>query len=367
MTTPILVTYLESLEKRFNEAELLLINSTSAEERSNASKTTLDLRHLVQTYKEYKTKYAEKEELKELITGEDKEMVVLAKQELADIEDAMKELEIEVLENLVPYERSDNNDVVLEVTAGVGGQEAMLFTDQIFSMYTHYAAYKGWRFDITQYDPNEIGGIRYGSAIVRGEGVYQALKFEGGVHRVQRVPKTEKSGRIHTSTMAVSIMPRPTEIDIVINKSDIKTDVFRASGAGGQHVNKTESAVRLTHLPTGVVAECQVSRSQITNKDLALEILRTKLYNQKFEEQQSKYNSQRKIQIGTASRSEKIRTYNFKEDRISDHRLGQNLFDLEEFLSGGEALDDLHESLLKASQAEQLLEMLEEFQQFENK
>ncbi|XP_065588644.1 peptide chain release factor 1-like, mitochondrial isoform X2 [Cyrtonyx montezumae] len=248
----------------------------------------------------------------------------------------------------------------MEVTAGVGGQEAMLFTSEIFDMYRRYAAYKKWKFEILEYFPSEIGGLRHAVASIAGLDAYKYMKFEGGVHRVQRVPKTEKQGRIHTSTMTVAILPQPTEMMLKINPKDLRIETKRASGAGGQHVNTTDSAVRIVHIPTGVTSECQQERSQIRNKEKAMQMLYAKLYNIKLEEETKKRNSVRKIQIGTKGRSEKIRTYNFPQDRITDHRISRSVHHTECFMLGEEMLDEMIQSLKEYADYESLMEIISE-------
>ncbi|XP_041418658.1 peptide chain release factor 1-like, mitochondrial isoform X2 [Xenopus laevis] len=243
----------------------------------------------------------------------------------------------------------------MEVTAGVGGQEAMLFTAEMFEMYNNYAVYKNWSFDLLEYFSSELGGLRHATVSIGGHDAYRCLKFEGGVHRVQRVPKTEKQGRIHTSTMTVAILPQPSEINLVINPKDLRIETKRASGAGGQHVNTTDSAVRIVHIPTGVVSECQQERSQLKNREKAMQVLRAKLYTMKLEEETSKRYNARKIQIGTRGRSEKIRTYNYPQDRVTDHRIGKSLHNIEGFIFGDELLDEMIQYLSEYADYESLM------------
>ncbi|KAM4866507.1 peptide chain release factor 1-like, mitochondrial isoform 2-T2 [Thomomys bottae] len=255
-------------------------------------------------------------------------------------------------------EETDENDLILEVTAGVGGQEAMLFTSEMFDMYQQYASFKRWHFEILDYFPSELGGLRHACASIGGSDVYKHMKYEGGVHRVQRVPKTEKQGRIHTSTMTVAILPQPTEINLVINPKDLRIDTKRASGAGGQHVNTTDSAVRIVHLPTGIVSECQQERSQLKNRETAMKKLRAKLYSMYMEEETNKRYDARKVQVGTKGRSEKIRTYNFPQNRVTDHRINKSLYDLEAFMQGDCLLDELIQSLKDYADYESLVEII---------
>nr|XP_023683867.1 peptide chain release factor 1-like, mitochondrial isoform X4 [Paramormyrops kingsleyae] len=236
----------------------------------------------------------------------------------------------------------------------------MLFTAEMFDMYRRFANYQGWDFETLEYNPSDTGGLRHGSAAVSGPQSYKTMKFEAGVHRVQRVPKTEKQGRIHTSTMTVAVLPQPTEITLTINAKDLKIETKRASGAGGQHVNTTDSAVRIVHIPTGVVAECQQERSQLKNKEKAMKMLRAKLYGLRLEEESSKRHQARKIQIGTKGRSEKIRTYNFVQDRITDHRIGKTQHDVRGFMLGEDLLEDMSRSLKQFSDQEVLMDILGE-------
>ncbi|ELU08755.1 hypothetical protein CAPTEDRAFT_144713, partial [Capitella teleta] len=265
----------------------------------------------------------------------------------------------QILYNLVPWGEERDRELFLEVTAGAGGQEAMLFTLQLFKMYSNFSASKGWSFQVTMLDASDIGGTRKAGANISGPGAYALLKYEGGIHRVQRVPKTEKSGRVHTSTVSVAVLPQPDEIEVNISPKDLRIDTFRAGGAGGQHVNKTDSAVRVTHLPTGMMAESQESRSQHHNKDNAMRILKTRMYEQILDAQISSQHSSRKLQIGSKSRSEKMRTYNFQQDRVTDHRVGLNLFGIDRFMEGGEVLDDLLHQLKEVSRKELILEIVQ--------
>lgn len=317
------------------------------------------LAHLVHNIKELEVKQKELEDTQDLLKENDPELLELAETEkeavLADVQD----LRQKILSLLIPEEESDMSELVLEVSAGVGGQEAMLFTAEIFEMYQNYAAFNGWSFDILEANASELGGVRHASASVSGPLSYKKLKFEAGVHRVQRVPKTESKGRTHTSTMTVAILPQPTEISFTINPKDLKIETKRASGAGGQHVNTTDSAVRITHLPTGTVAECQQERSQIKNKETAMKLLRAKLYSARLEEETSRRYQARKLQIGTRGRSEKIRTYNFPQDRITDHRIGKTVHDVHGFLQGEELLEEMAVFLQQFSEQESLMDVLD--------
>ncbi|KAF4518848.1 hypothetical protein B566_EDAN006699 [Ephemera danica] len=263
---------------------------------------------------------------------------------------------------LLPEKSQDHdpNSLVLEVTAGVGGQEAMLFAAELLDMYQGYIAYRGWEHDRAEIDLSELGGLRHGTLSVNGRDCFTDLRQEGGVHRVQRVPKTEKSGRLHTSTVTVAVLPQPSEVAITLNPKDLKIETKRSSGAGGQHVNTTDSCVRLTYLPTGMVVECQTERSQVQNKAKAMQWLRARLFQQKLETQQADIRGNRKQQVGSSFRSEKIRTYNFPQDRVTDHRVGVTMHNLKGFMTdGGEPLYDLHTQL-------KILENREQFKLFLN-
>ncbi|XP_050520567.1 peptide chain release factor 1-like, mitochondrial isoform X1 [Daktulosphaira vitifoliae] len=278
----------------------------------------------------------------DLDKGQDSDFYTQVNKERDTIFFKLNKLELELLGALVPKDESLNcSDVILEITAGVGGQEAMIFTQDLLEMYSSFTHYKGWQSEMADYCPTDLGGIRHVCLMISGNECYRLLRHEGGVHRVQRVPKTEKSGRIHTSTVTVAILPQPTEFDVIINDKDLIIETKRASGAGGQHVNKTDSAVRMHHKPSGIIVECQTDRSQIKNRKIALQKLRAKLYQMQLEEQISSTKLARKLQVGSSARSEKIRTYNFNQDRITDHRLSKSIHNLVGFLEGTEILDKI--------------------------
>ncbi|KAM9345508.1 peptide chain release factor 1-like, mitochondrial [Symphorus nematophorus] len=357
--------YLKRMETEYSEC-LRAVNSdvtkeqcTEDELRAKRTKVSL-LAPLIQSIKELETKQKELAETELLLKDEDAALRELAELERESCSQDIQDLSQKILDLLIPEEEADLSDLVLEVTAGVGGQEAMLFTAEVFDMYQGYAQYHSWSFDILEHMTSEIGGLRHASASISGPQSYKRMKFEAGVHRVQRVPKTEKQGRMHTSTMTVAILPQPTEISFTINPKDLRIETKRASGAGGQHVNTTDSAVRIVHLPTGVVAECQQERSQLKNREKAMKALRAKLYSMKLEEETSKRYNQRKVQIGTKGRSEKIRTYNFAQDRITDHRIGMMVHDIKSFLLGEDLLDEMNSSLQDFSNQETLMELLGE-------
>ncbi len=254
---------------------------------------------------------------------------------------------------LLPKDPNDEKNVIIEIRGGAGGDEASLFANSLYRMYTMYADSKGWKHEVMNANETELGGYKEISFSVEGDGAYSRFKYESGVHRVQRVPETESQGRVHTSTVTVAVLPEAEEVEFEINEAtDLKIDVFRASGAGGQHINKTESAVRITYLPTGLVVECQDERSQFKNKERAMKILRSRLYEEQLRAQENEIAAQRRSQVGTGDRSERIRTYNFPEGRISDHRIGLTIYRLEQFLNGN--LDEVIDALATADQAAKL-------------
>ncbi|XP_063226969.1 peptide chain release factor 1-like, mitochondrial [Bacillus rossius redtenbacheri] len=293
--------------------------------------------------------------------SEDKELASLAEEERAGYVERIRDLEAQLRHALVPEAPGgDCSEVVVEVSAGVGGQEAMLFAHELFHMYRCYADHKGWQAQVAELEQSDLGGLRHASLLVCGDQAYQHLRHEAGVHRVQRVPATEKSGRVHTSTVTVATLPQPAEVEVRLRDKDLQVETKRASGAGGQHVNTTDSAVRVTHLPTGLVVDCQVDRSQIKNREMALRTLRARLYQRETDRQLAETAAARKLQVGSSLRSEKIRTYNFNQDRVTDHRLGSTLHNLRGFLSGAEALDCLIRDLDDAEKASRLQQILEQ-------
>ncbi|XP_069036076.1 peptide chain release factor 1-like, mitochondrial isoform X1 [Lepisosteus oculatus] len=359
-----LQSYLERLEADYKD---FLKRVNTDEGRLNEEESLRALRRKIATLTplidDLITLRLKEEDLKAteaLLKDDDAEIRELAEKERVLGQEEVQGLKKKILSHLVPTEEADEGDLVLEVTAGVGGQEAMLFAAEIFHMYQNFASFQGWRFETLEYFPSEIGGLRHAVASVSGVQCYRRMKYEGGVHRVQRVPRTEKQGRTHTSTMTVAVLPQPTEINFTINAKDLRIETKRASGAGGQHVNTTDSAVRIVHLPTGVVSECQQERSQLKNKEKAMTVLRAKLYSMKLEEQMSKRYSARKLQIGSRGRSEKIRTYNFPQDRVTDHRISKIVYDIKSFMLGKEQLNDVIQSLQDFSEQESLLDILKE-------
>lgn len=287
----------------------------------------------------------------------DAELKTIAAQQLNDLNHALPEIEKKLQIALLPRDEADDNSVIMEIRAGVGGEESALFAGDLYNQYKSYALRHGWKVEVIEENATSLHGYKEIIFKIDGVGAYARLKFESGIHRVQRVPETEAGGRIHTSAASVAVMPEAKDIDIVIDDKDIRIDVFRASGAGGQHVNKTDSAVRITHFPTGIVVTCQNERSQIQNKALAMDILRSKLYEQQRIAQENASNASRKSMVGSGDRSEKIRTYNFPEQRVTDHRIKLTLYKLDDILAGGVALDEMIDALIAADQLERLANM----------
>ena len=317
-----------------------------------------DLAPIVEAYNAYKQAKQDVEDSLAILDAEsDEEMRELAKEELNDAKERIESLEKELKILLLPKDPNDDKDIVMEIRAGAGGDEAALFAAELFRMYTHYIESRGWKVEVVNADETGIGGMKEVEFMVKGQGAYSVLKYESGVHRVQRVPETESGGRIHTSTCTVAIMPEAEEIDFHLDMNDCKFDVFRASGNGGQCVNTTDSAVRLTHIPTGIVISCQDEKSQLKNKDKALKVLRSRLYEMELAKQHDAEAEARRSQIGTGDRSEKIRTYNFPQGRVTDHRIKLTLHRLENVLNGD--LDEIIDSLIAADQAAKLANLQE--------
>jgi len=344
---------LENVEKRYEELNKKIADPeviANQSEWQKLMKEHADITPIVEKYREYKKAQTAETELKEMLN--DKEMHDLAQEELNEIREKLPKIEEELKLLLVPKDPNDDKNVIMEIRGGAGGEESSLFAGDLYRMYMMYAEKKRWKFEVINLNETELGGIKEVTVNITGKGAYSRLKFESGVHRVQRVPETETSGRIHTSTSTVAVLPEVDDIEIEINPTDLKVDTFRASGAGGQHVNKTESAIRITHMPTGVVVECQTERSQIQNRETAMKMLRSKLYEAELEKQTSEQVSQRRSQVGSGDRSEKIRTYNFPQGRITDHRINLSMYRIEDFLNGD--LDEMIDALNAADRAAKL-------------
>ncbi|MCM1523567.1 MAG: peptide chain release factor 1 [Ruminococcus sp.] len=348
---------LKQTEERFeNIAERLTRPEITAdnEQYARLMKEYKSLSPVVEKYREYLKAVQDGREAEELLeeNGGDREMKELAAEELALARERTEAVSEELKILLIPKDPNDEKNVIIEIRGGAGGEEASLFAGSLFRMYSMYAEAKRWKTDILNANPTELGGFKEISFSVEGEGAYSRLKYESGVHRVQRVPETESQGRIHTSTVTVAVLPEADDVELEINPADLKTDVFRASGAGGQHINKTESAVRITHLPTGLTVECQDERSQHKNKSKAMKILCSRLLDELRREQNDKIASDRRSQVGTGSRSERIRTYNFPEGRLTDHRIGLTVYRLESILNGN--IDEIIDALATADRAAKL-------------
>lgn len=307
---------------------------------------------VVETYQAYVSVVAHNEEALAMMA--DPELKEMAQEEFGFTKGEMERLRQELNLLLLPSDPNDSHNVIMELRGGVGGEESALFAHSLLRMYTMYAEDKGWKVDILNINETELGGVKECSVLIEGDGAFARLKFESGVHRVQRVPETESGGRIHTSAATVAVLPEAEEVEFEINPADLKVDTYRSSGAGGQHVNKTESAIRITHIPTGVVVECQQERSQHKNRDKAMKVLRSRLYEAELEKQASAMAAERKSQVGSGDRSERIRTYNFPQGRLTDHRIGLTLYKLDAVMNG--VLDEVIDALTTAQQAQRLQE-----------
>ena len=348
---------LEAVEKRFEELTQKISDSeviARQNEWREYMKEHAELEPIVEKYREYKKVEKQYQEAKEMMDDAslDKELKDLAEMEMLEAKEKLPKIEEEIKILLIPKDKDDDKNVICEIRAGAGGDEAALFAGTLFRMYSMYAERKHWKLEILNENETGLGGYKEISFMITGKGAYSRLKFESGVHRVQRVPDTEASGRIHTSTVTVAVLPVVEDVEVEINPSDIKMEVFRSSGAGGQHINKTSSAVRLIHEPTGIVVECQTERSQFQNKDNAMRMLKTKLYDMEKQKQDSEIRNARKSQVGSGDRSEKIRTYNYPQGRITDHRIGFSIYQMEDFLNGN--LDEMIDNLIAADRAEKL-------------
>lgn len=350
---------LAGVVNRFEEVQALLASEqTSTDDLVKLNKEISVLEPIVEAINNYNKQQQAFKDAEEMMADSslDKEMHDLAEMEYYDLKEKLPALEKEIKVLLLPKDEEDEKNAILEVRAGTGGDEAALFAAVLFEMYQRYAQKQGWKFEVLDASENGIGGYKEASAKITGNNVFAKLKFESGAHRVQRVPVTESQGRVHTSAATVAVLPEIEEVDMYINPADLKIDVYRASGAGGQHVNRTESAVRITHIPTGIVVQCQDDRSQFKNKEKAMNHLRAKLYDTQKANIDATYSEKRKLQVGSGDRSERIRTYNYPQGRVTDHRINLTLYKLDEVVSG-EALGEIIDALITEDQAQRLAEI----------
>lgn len=338
------------LEAKISDPEIIADQTLWQKYTKAHSKLT----DVVTTYREYRDKRLAMEDAEEILndSSSDADLIEMAKEELKELKPQMGEYERRLTIALLPSDPNDDKNVMIEIRGGAGGDEAALFAGDLFRMYTRYAESQGWRVELMDANETGLGGFKEVIFQISGNGVYSRMKFESGVHRVQRVPDTESQGRVHTSTVTVAVMPEVEDVEVDIDPKDLRVDIYRSSGAGGQHVNKTSSAVRMTHLPTGIVVQCQNERSQLQNRETCMRMLRTKLYEQACEAQNSATAADRKSQVGTGDRSERIRTYNYPQGRVTDHRIGLTLHKLESILNGD--MEEILNALITARQSEQL-------------
>jgi len=344
---------LEQIEKKYADTEMRLQEPEVYSDPALCAKLAREQKELepvVSAYRRYKKCASDLEEARALL--DDPELKDAAQEELERAKAGREEAEAEIRGLLLPRDPNDGKNVIIEIREGVGGEESALFARDLYRMYAMYAEGKGWKTEIANLNETELGGVKELSVIIEGTGAYSRLKFESGVHRVQRVPETEAGGRIHTSTVTVAVLPEMEEVDVEINPADLQIDTFRSTGAGGQKVNKTESAIRITHIPTGTVVECQDERSQYKNKDRAMKILASRLYEAEREKRDAAFAAERRAQVGTGMRNERVRTYNFPQGRVTDHRINLTLYKIQQIMDGG--LDELIDALVTADQAEKL-------------
>ncbi len=351
-----LLKKLEAIYYRFEEVGKLIVDPdiiSDMDRYVKLNKEYRDLEEIVAAYKAYKNIIDNLKSSRELLAEEtDPEMREMAKMEIDDLEAKKPELEEEIKVLLIPKDPEDDKNAIIELRAGTGGDEACIFVEDIFRMYTMYFKERGWKYEVLNSSEGTTKGYKEISLNIEGEGIYGMLKFESGVHRVQRVPETESQGRVHTSAITVAVLPEAEEVDFELNMNDVRKDTFRASGAGGQHINKTESAIRLTHIPTGVVVECQDGRSQHKNLEKAISVLRSRLYQAELDRVHEERAAQRKTLVSTGDRSAKIRTYNYPQGRITDHRIGKTIYNLTAFMNGD--IQDMIDALKMAENAEKM-------------
>ena len=350
-----LLEKLAALEARYNELNLWLSQPDALSDQAkwrDALKEQAELEEAVNRYHEYQKVLEDLEAAREMLESGDPELEELAKEEMGELERQRSEQEEAIKLLLAPKDPNDDKNVILEIRAGTGGEEAALFAMELLKMYTYYAQKKGWQMEVTGISETELGGCKECTCLISGKGAYSRFKFESGAHRVQRVPETESGGRIHTSAATVAVLPEAEEVELELNPADIRIDLYRASGAGGQHVNRTDSAVRLTHIPTGVVVECQDERSQGKNKEKAMRVLRSRIYDMLEQQKTDEYAKERRLKVGSGDRSERIRTYNYPQGRVTDHRIGLTLYQLDSFLAGD--MDEMLDALALADRTERM-------------
>jgi len=351
-----LIQRLEKIQARYDEVGHLLSKPEVIAEQTQfkaLSKEHSDLMPIVETYSTYLKHKKDFDDCEQMVALEsDAEMKALAKQELDDLRAALDKDAEDIKISLLPKDPNEDNNVIMEIRAGAGGDEAALFGTELMRMYRHYAENNRWKIEEVNMNYTELGGAKELVFMITGKGVWGKLKFESGVHRVQRVPETESQGRVHTSTVTVAVLPEAQDVEVTLNENDIKVDTYRSGGAGGQHVNKTESAIRMTHIPTGIVVECQDERSQIKNREKALKVLKSRVYDYYQSQAQKEYAENRRAQVGTGDRSERIRTYNFPQGRVTDHRIGLTLYSLDKFMLGD--MDEMISALQIAVQNKML-------------